>query len=75
MSGKNMQKFLNMLWGFTEAKEDKNDFIQKALKVCKVFKVKPLKTPNLMLYQRKQHTICFAKTFERQKRVTGCSCL
>ena len=40
-----MKKFLTMLWKFTEGKEDKDNFIQKALKVCKVFKVKPLKTP------------------------------
>ena len=26
-------------------KKDKDNFIQKVLKVCKVFKVKPLKTP------------------------------
>ena len=29
--------------GIYRIKEDKNNFIQKALKVCKVFKVKPLK--------------------------------
>ena len=40
-----MQKFLNTLWEFKGVKEDKDNFIQKALKVCKVFKVKPLKTP------------------------------
>ena len=40
-----MQKFLNTLWEFTGGKEDKYNFIQKALKVCKVFKVKSLKTP------------------------------
>ena len=40
-----MQKFLNTLWEFTGGKEDKDNFIQKAFKVCKVFKVKPLKTP------------------------------
>ena len=39
-----MQKFLNTLWEFTGGKEDKDNFIQKALKVCKAFKVKPLKT-------------------------------
>ena len=44
-----MQKFLNTLWEFTEGKEDKNNFIQKALKMCKVFKVKTF----------------FAKTFEK----------
>ena len=40
-----MQKFPNTLWEFTGGKEDKDNFIQKALKVCKVLKVKPLKTP------------------------------
>ena len=38
-----MQNFLNTLWEFTRGKEDKDNFIQKALKVCKVFRVKPLK--------------------------------
>ena len=32
-----MKKFLNTLWQFTRGKEDKDNFIQKALKVCKVF--------------------------------------
>ena len=41
----NMQKFLNTLCKFTGVKEDKDNFIQKAFKVCKVFKVKPLKAP------------------------------
>ena len=41
----NMQKFLNTLWEFTGGKEDKGNFIQNALKVGKVFKVKPLETP------------------------------
>ena len=45
MSETNMQKFLNTLWEFTGGKEDKDNFSQKALKLCKVFKVKPLKTP------------------------------
>ena len=39
-----MKKFLNTIWEFTR-KEDKDNFIQRAFKVCKVFKVKPLKTP------------------------------
>ena len=38
-----MQKFLNNLWEFAGGKEGKDNFIQKAFKVCKVFKVKPLK--------------------------------
>ena len=41
----NIEKFLNTLREFTGGKEDKDNFIQKALKVCKAFKVKPLKTP------------------------------
>ena len=46
MSEINMyQNFFNTLWEFTRGKEDKDNFIQKTLKVCKVFKVKPLKTP------------------------------
>ena len=40
----NIQNFLNTLSEFTGGKEDKNNFIQKTLKVCKVFNVKPLKT-------------------------------
>ena len=36
-----MQKFLNTLWEFTGVKEDKDNFIQKALKMYKVFKVNP----------------------------------
>ena len=59
-----MQKFLNTLWEFTGVKEDNDNFIQKAFKVCKVFKVKPLKNQSLMFHQRRQHSICFAKTFE-----------
>ena len=42
MSETNMQKFLNT---HTGGKEDKGNFTQKAFKVCKVFKVKALKTP------------------------------
>ena len=40
-----MQNFLNTLWEFTGVIKDKDNFIQKALKLCKVFKVKPLKRP------------------------------
>ena len=37
--------FLNTLWEITGGKEDKDNFIQKAIKVCKAFKVKLLKKP------------------------------
>ena len=45
MSGTNIQNFLNTFWEFTGGKQDKDNFVQKALKVCKVSKVKPLKSP------------------------------
>ena len=46
MSEINMyQNFFNTLWEFIGGKEDNDNFIQKTLKVCKVFQVKPLKTP------------------------------
>ena len=38
------ENFLNTLLEFTGEKEDKNNLIQKVLKVCKDFKVEPLKT-------------------------------
>ena len=41
----NRQNFLSTLWDFTGRKEDKDNFIQKTLKVCKTFKVDPLKAP------------------------------
>ena len=59
-----MQNFLNALWEFTGGKEIKENFIQKALKVCKVCKSEAF--TSLMFHQRRQYTIfCFVKTFER----------
>ena len=60
-----MQKFLNTLWEFTGGKEDKDNFIQKALKVCKVFKVKPLKTPKLDVLSRKTVYNLFCKDIRK----------
>ena len=49
-----MQKFLNTLWEFTGEKEEDNTiFNQKALKVCKVFKVESLKIPKADVPSRK----------------------
>ena len=45
MSEINIQKFLNTLWELIGGEEDKDNFIQKAFKVCKAFKVKSSKTP------------------------------
>ena len=48
-----MHKIFNTLWEFTGGKEDKDNFIQKVLKKCKVFKVKPLKAPRPDLPSKK----------------------
>ena len=63
-----MQNLLNTFWEFTVEKEDKDNIIEKALKVCKVFKVKPLRTPKPDVPSRRRHTICFAKTLEKLKK-------
>ena len=69
-----MQKFLNTLWEFTGVKEDKDKFIQKALKVCTVFKVKPLKTPKPDVPSKKTACNLFCREIRKtKKRVAGCS--
>ena len=68
MSEINMQNFLNMLWEFTGGKEGKDDFIQKALKLCKVFKVKPLKTPRSDVPSRKTAYNLFCKDIRKIKK-------
>ena len=65
MSEMNIQNFLNALWEFTGGKEDKDNFIQKALKVCKVFKVKPLKTPKPDVPSRKTAYNLFCKDIQK----------
>ena len=50
---------LNILWEFTrQVEKDKDSFIQKALKVCKTFKVKSLKTSKLDVPAKKTARIC-----------------
>ena len=68
MSEINVQKFLNTLWEFTGGKEDKDNFIQKALKVCKVFKVKPLNTPKLDIPSKKTAYNLFCKYIRKTKK-------
>ena len=68
MSGTNMQKFLNTVWEFIGGKEDKNNFIQKALKMCKVFKVKPLKTTKPDVPSRKTVYNLFCKDIRNVKK-------
>ena len=63
-----MQKFLNTLCEFTGVKEDKDNFIQKALKVCKVFKVKPLKTPKPDVPSKKTAYNLFCREIRKTKK-------
>ena len=64
-----MQKFLNKLWDFTGGKEDKDNFIQNALKVRKIFKVRPLKAPKTPDIPSKK-TACnlFCKDIQKTKK-------
>ena len=68
MSEINMQKFLNTLWNFTGVKENKDNFIQRALKVCKIFKVKPLKTPKPDVPSKKTAYNLFCKDIRKTKK-------
>ena len=63
-----MQKFLNTLCEFTGLKEDKENFIKKALKVCKVFKVKPLKAPRPDVPSKKTAYNLFCKDIWKTKK-------
>ena len=62
------QNFLNALWKFTRGKEDKDNFIRKALKVGKVFKVKPLKTPKPDVPSKKTAYNLFCKDIRKIKK-------
>ena len=63
-----MQNFLNTLGEFTGGKEDKDNFIQKALKMCKVFKVKPLKAPRPDVPSKKIAYNLFCKDIRKIKK-------
>ena len=63
-----MQKFLNALREFTGGKEDKDNFIQKEVRVCKVFKVKPLKTPRSDVPSKKTACNLFCKDIRKTKK-------
>ena len=67
MSETNMQKFLNTFEEFIGVNEDKDNFIQKVLKVCKVFKVKPLKTPKPDAPSKKTAYNLFCKDIQKTK--------
>ena len=63
-----MQKLLNTLWEFTGGKEDKDNFIQKAFKVAKVFKVKLLKIPKLYVPSKNTSYNLFCKDIRKTKK-------
>ena len=63
-----IQKFLHTLWEFTGVKDNKDNFIQKELKVCKVFKVKPLKTPRADVPSKKTAYNLFCKNIRKTKK-------
>ena len=63
-----MKKFLNTLWEFIGEEEDKDNFIQKALKVCKVFKVKPLKKAKPDVPSKKTAYNLFCKDIRKTKK-------
>ena len=63
-----MQKFLNTFWEFNGVKEDKDNFIQKTLNFCKVFKMKPLKTPKPDVPSKKTAYNLFCKDIQKTKK-------
>ena len=59
---------LNTLWEFTRGvEEDKEGFIQKALKVFKTFKVKSLRRPKLDVPAKKTTYNLFCKDLQETK--------
>ena len=68
MSGINIQIFLNTLWEFTMEKKDRDVLIQKAFKICKVFKVKPFKTPKPDVPSKKTVYNLFCKNIRKIKK-------
>ena len=64
---------LNTLWKFTRGVvEDEDSFIQKALKVCKTFKVKSLKTPKLDVSAKKTaYNIFYKNMHETNEELKG----
>ena len=63
-----MQKCLNTLWEFTKTKEDKKNFLQKALKVCKVFTVNCLKIPKPDIPSKKTAYNLFCREIQKTKK-------
>ena len=68
MKKKCQRKTCNNLPEFNRGKEDKDNFLQKALKVCKVFIVKPLKTPKPDVPSKKTAKNLFCKNIQKTKK-------
>ena len=66
------KKFLNTFKKLREeVGEDRDSFMQKALKVCKTFKVKSLKTPKLDKLPTKTACILFYIYMEGKKELNA----
>ena len=64
----NIKTFLKTLFEFTGVKEEKDNFIQKTLKVCRVFKLKLLKTPKPDVLSKKTAYNLFYKDIRKTKK-------
>ena len=63
-----MQNFRNTLCKHTGEKEDKDTFIQKGRKLCKIFKMKPLKTAKPDVQSKKMAYNLFCKDIKKAKK-------
>ena len=68
MSQTSMQNFRNTLCKHTGEKEDKDNFIQKTRKLCKIFKMKPLKTAKPDVQSKKTAYNLFCKDIKKAKK-------
>ena len=71
MSKVNMHRII-ALWEFSRsAKKDRESFIQKALKVCKTYKLNSLKRPKFDIPQRKTVYNLFYCDMQEKKELKG----
>ena len=68
MSQTSMQNFRKTLCKHTGEKEDKDNFIQKTRKLCKIFKMKPLKTAKPDVQSKKTAYNLFCKDIQKAKK-------
>lgn len=62
------ENFLNTLWEFTRGlEEDRDRFVQKALKTCQTFKVRSLRTSKLDVSPKKTAQNHFFESMPKKK--------